>query len=148
MDSLTVNSVMQDVNILDAAVKRSRLSRSVSAISGIKALSSRLPMETAVVNAESLLMTFTAAWITASGMTGLTLSGMIEEPDFEEPPMLSEKGPHLLNGRPNQFESGLRVPTDINNTESPIDAPKTTPKATPKQLDGELDFGDFLKRVN
>ncbi len=44
------------------------------------ALSSRLPIATACAMAWSLAITTIAAWLTASGMTGLTLPGMIDEP--------------------------------------------------------------------
>ena len=47
---------------------------------GRNGLSSRLPAAAAAAMVASLLMTTMAAWLTASGMTGFTLPGMMEEP--------------------------------------------------------------------
>jgi hypothetical protein len=50
------------------------------AISGTRTLSSNWPWLPATVIAASLPITCPATWITTSGITGLTLPGMIEEP--------------------------------------------------------------------
>src|SRR5436305_954445 len=50
------------------------------AISGTRTLSSNWPWLPARVIAASLPTTWAATWITTSGITGLTLPGMIEEP--------------------------------------------------------------------
>ena len=50
------------------------------AISGTRTLSSNWPWLPATVIAASLPITWAATWITTSGITGLTLPGMIEEP--------------------------------------------------------------------
>ena len=47
---------------------------------GSKALSWSCPASAAMVMATSLPMTSKATWLTTSGMTGLTLPGMIDEP--------------------------------------------------------------------
>ena len=50
------------------------------AISGIRTLSSNWPCMPPIVIAVSLPITCAATWRTTSGMTGLTLPGMIDEP--------------------------------------------------------------------
>ena len=49
-------------------------------MSGMRTLSSKLPCRPPTVIAVSLPITCAATWSTTSGMTGLTLPGMIEEP--------------------------------------------------------------------
>ena len=50
------------------------------AITGSITLSSKLPAAPPKATAASLPMTWATTWQTASGMTGLTLPGMIDEP--------------------------------------------------------------------
>ena len=50
------------------------------AISGTRTFSSNWPCMPPIVIAASLPITWPATWITTSGITGLTLPGMIEEP--------------------------------------------------------------------
>ena len=50
------------------------------AISGMRTLSSNWPCMPPIVIAVSLPITCAATWSTTSGMTGLTLPGMIDEP--------------------------------------------------------------------
>src|ERR1019366_8216881 len=68
------------LNARHAAVSRSRLPSNASATRGRKGLSSSEPDDTASVMAWSLAMTCIAAWVTASGTTGFTLPGMMDEP--------------------------------------------------------------------
>ena len=49
-------------------------------MSGTRTFSSKLPCMPPSVIAASLPITCAATWSTTSGMTGLTLPGMIEEP--------------------------------------------------------------------
>ena len=62
-------------------------------MTGMKAFSSRLPIEHAIVTAWSLAMTTMAACETASGMTGLTLPGMIEDPACRSGRWISPRPP-------------------------------------------------------
>ena len=50
------------------------------AITGSKALSCNCPASAAAVTVASAPMTLNATWLTTSGMTGLTLPGMIDDP--------------------------------------------------------------------
>ena len=62
--------------LLSRAIDCSRL----RAMSGMRTLSSKLPCVPPMVMAVSLPMTWAPTCMTTSGMTGLTLPGMIEEP--------------------------------------------------------------------
>ena len=64
---------------LTAASSRIDSSR-LRAITGSITLSSKLPAAPPKATAASLPMTWATTWETASGMTGLTLPGMIDEP--------------------------------------------------------------------
>ena len=55
-------------------------SNRLRAITGTRTFSSKAPCVPATVTAMSLPITWAATWSTTSGITGLTLPGMIEEP--------------------------------------------------------------------
>ena len=55
-------------------------SKTLCTMMGSKTLSSSCPASDAMVTVRSLPMTLKAIWLTTSGMTGLTLPGMIDEP--------------------------------------------------------------------
>ena len=52
----------------------------LEAMTGSKAFSCNCPASTAAVTVASAPMTVNATWLTTSGMTGLTLPGMMLEP--------------------------------------------------------------------
>ena len=52
-------------------------------MTGSMTLSSRLPAAPPKATAASLPITWATTWQTASGMTGLTLPGMIDEPGLQ-----------------------------------------------------------------
>ena len=64
------------LTLLSRRIDSSRL----RAIIGMNTLSSNAPWVPPKVTATSLPMTCAPTWVTASGMTGLTLPGMIELP--------------------------------------------------------------------
>ncbi len=68
------------LNRCTPAFSRSKLSSRLSAINGKKAFSSNSPREAAIVIASSLAMTRIATSMIISGMTGLILPGIMEEP--------------------------------------------------------------------
>ena len=55
-------------------------SKMQAAITGSMTLSCSCPASAAIVTVRSLPMTRKQTWFTTSGMTGLTLPGMIDEP--------------------------------------------------------------------
>ncbi len=61
------------------------------AISGTKTLSSKWPCIPPTVIAVSLPITCAATWVTTSGMTGLTLPGMIELPFWSSGSVISAR---------------------------------------------------------
>ena len=72
------------------------------AISGTRTFSSNWPCEPAMVIAVSLPITWAATWITTSGITGLTLPGMIDEPFWSSGRAISARparGPDPISAR-------------------------------------------------
>ena len=72
------------------------------AISGTRTLSSNCPWLPAIVIAMSLPITWSATWMTTSGMTGLTLPGMIDEPFWSSGSTISARparGPEPISAR-------------------------------------------------
>ena len=63
-----------------AGARCARLLNRLWAMIGSKALSCSWPAFAAIVTVMSLPITSNAIWFTTSGITGLTLPGMIEEP--------------------------------------------------------------------
>ena len=55
-------------------------SNTLRAIIGTRTFSSKLPCVPATLTAVSFPITWAATWSTTSGITGLTLPGMIDEP--------------------------------------------------------------------
>ena len=96
------------LDALDAAVSRGSRTRCVSrskdssrqcATSGRNGFSSRLPIDAAIVSAWSWPMASSAACVTASGMTGLTLPGMMVDPAWRAGSRISPSpasGPELM----------------------------------------------------
>ncbi|MNR52623.1 hypothetical protein D3C85_1724920 [compost metagenome] len=79
--SLAVMPTMQCSRSMSMARCSRRIeSKILKAISGSITFSCSWPPSAAMVSAKSLPMTWNATWFTASGMTGLTLPGMIELP--------------------------------------------------------------------
>src|ERR671919_382554 len=64
----------------DAEVRMRIDSNRLRAIIGTRTFSSKAPCVPATVTAMSLPITWAATWSTTSGITGLTLPGMIDEP--------------------------------------------------------------------
>ena len=72
------------------------------AIRGTRTLSSNWPWLPARVIAASLPITWSATWMTTSGITGLTLPGMIEEPFWSSGSTISAspaRGPDPISAR-------------------------------------------------
>ena len=72
------------------------------AISGMRTFSSKLPCVPATVIAVSLPITWAPTCMTTSGMTGLTLPGMIEEPFWSSGRKISprpQRGPEPIHAR-------------------------------------------------
>jgi len=68
----------------------------------MKTFSSRVPWDPPKATAASLPMTWAATWVTASGMTGLTLPGMIDEPGWRSGMRISARpvrGPEPIQRR-------------------------------------------------
>ncbi|KAI1698396.1 hypothetical protein Ddc_19120 [Ditylenchus destructor] len=79
--TLTLKSRMAcSASALDAEASSARLSSRLVAISGSITLSWKLPDWPATVIAASCPMTWAQTMVTASGITGLTLPGMMDEP--------------------------------------------------------------------
>ena len=85
-----------------AAVSRRIESNTLRAIIGTRTFSSKLPWVPATLTAVSLPITCAATWSTTSGITGLTLPGMIEEPFWSSGSCSSAKpvrGPDPISTR-------------------------------------------------
>ena len=87
---------------VDAAVSRPIEPSRLRAMSGMRTLSSKLPCRPPTVIAVSLPMTWAPICSTTSGMTGLTLPGMIEEPfcsSGRNSSPIPERGPEPMSAR-------------------------------------------------
>ena len=75
---------------------------------GSKALSCSWPASAAKVMVTSLPITSKATWLTTSGITGLTLPGMIDEPACRAGRLISPKPGARAGGEQPQVVAGLR----------------------------------------
>ena len=86
----------------EAAVRSLIESSRLRAISGTRTFSSNWPCEPAIVIAASLPTTWSPTWMTTSGITGLTLPGMIDEPFWSSGRRISAspaRGPEPISAR-------------------------------------------------
>ena len=91
------------LNIFNVSVSNVKLSSILSAIKGINAFNSKLPLAAHILIALSFAMTFIATCVTISGITGFTLPGIIVLPACISARCIS------LNG----FEFIMRKSVDI-----------------------------------
>src|SRR3989304_670453 len=111
--------------IREALESRAMDCKSVWAITGIITFSSKYPPWPPMVMQASLPITWAATWMTASGMTGLTLPGMMGEcgavpfdPHDAKPPLpgiaaefLSQpNGGRILQMRPANLDHPVKLP--------------------------------------
>src|SRR5919106_1573072 len=75
----SIPSTHFSASAVDAVARRWIDCRTLRAMSGTRTLSSNWPCMPPIVTAASLPITCAATWRTTSGMTGLTLPGMIDE---------------------------------------------------------------------
>ena len=95
------------------------------AISGTRTLSSKLPCEPAIVIAVSLPITWAETCSTTSGITGLTLPGMIEEPFCSSGSRISPspaRGPEPISAR--------SLAILVSETASTFSAPESSTSAS------------------
>ena len=96
-------------------------------MTGSKALSCSWPASAAMVTVTSLPITSKATWFTTSGITGLTLPGMIDEPACRAGRLISPKparGPDESRRRSLQIFESLTA-TRLSTPESCTNAPQS-----------------------
>ena len=116
------------------------------AMSGMRTLSSNWPCEPAIVIAMSLPMTWQETWRTTSGMTGLTLPGMIDEPfcsSGRNSSPMPARGPEPMSARslaifvsetattlsiPDSSTSASRLACASNGSSGALDRPGRCPR--------------------
>ena len=109
-------------------------------MTGSKALSCSCPASAAKVTVTSLPMTSKATWLTTSGITGLTLPGMIEEPACIAGRLIS---PSPARGPLDSRRRSLQVFESFTATR--FSTPESCTKA-PQSCVASIRFGAVIER--